>query len=482
MTAAPVLVWFRDDLRLADNPALHAAVESGCPVVALFVLDEASPGIRPLGGASRWWLHHSLARLGESLAARGGRLILRRGPAAIVVGSVVDEIAATAVFWNRRYGGAEVTIDREIKADLKTRGIEARSFQAGLLYEPHAIRTRGGDPFRVFTPFWKACLAAPAPRAPFAPPDRIAGFAGAIDGDALTDWRLLPTAPDWSGGLATTWRPGEDGARERLAAFLDLGIHSYSHDRDRPDLEGVSRLSPYLRFGEISPFAVRAAVMERVAHDAATEPSATKFLSEIGWREFSHHLLFHFPDLAKSNFQSRFDTFAWRDDGVFLAAWQAGRTGYPIVDAGMRQLWTTGWMHNRVRMIAASLLVKHGLVDWRAGERWFWDTLVDACPANNPAGWQWVAGSGADAAPFFRIFNPVTQGVRFDPDGTYVRRWVPELADLPTSVLHAPWTADAKTQAAAGVRLGTTYPLPIVDHAAARERALAAFATTAGRP
>ncbi|NLH81956.1 MAG: deoxyribodipyrimidine photo-lyase, partial [Phyllobacteriaceae bacterium] len=293
------------------------------------------------------------------------------------------------------------------------------------------------------------------------------------------DWDLRPRRPDWSGGLARAWTPGEAGATARLAAFVADGLARYAEERDRPDRDGVSRLSPHLRFGEISPFAVWAAVKARVATAPTTAASAEKFLAEIGWREFAHHLLFHAPDLAERNLQPRFDALAWRDDPAFVAAWRRGRTGYPLVDAGMRQLWETGWMHNRVRMVAASFLVKHGLVDWRVGEAWFWDTLVDACPANNPMGWQWVAGTGADAAPFFRVFNPVAQGEKFDPDGGYVRRWVPGTAALPNAVVHAPWTASPAVLAAAGVRLDETLPRPIVDHAAARRRALDAFAATA---
>ncbi len=482
MPSRPVIVWFRDDLRLRDHPALAAAVASGRPVVALYVLDEASPGVRPLGAAARWWLDRSLAALAETLAGLGVPLVLRRGPASIVVGAVVEATDAAAVHWNRRYGGPEVAIDRDLKADLRRRGIEAHSFHGNVLFEPPAVRTGSGGSYRVFTAFWRACLAGPAPRSPLPMPTRPTPFAGGGDGDRLIDWGLRPSAPDWSGGLAESWVPGEAGALAGLDRFLDHGLARYGEERDRPDLDGVSRLSPHLRFGEISPFTVWAAVRARVVDTPEAAGSAEKFLSEIGWREFAHHLLFHAPDMASRNLQPRFDALPWRDDPAFLAAWGRGRTGQPLVDAGLRQLWRTGWMHNRVRMVAASFLVKHGLVDWRAGEAWFWDTLVDACPANNPMGWQWVAGTGADAAPFFRIFNPVAQSEKFDPDGAYVRRWVPELAGLPTKALHAPWTAAPGVLAAAGVRLDETYPRPIVEHGFARARALAAFERTARSP
>ncbi len=477
MSTRPAIVWFRDDLRLDDHPALQWAIASGRPVVALWVLDEASPGVRPLGGAARWWLDRSLRSLARSLEARGGRLVLRRGPASVVVPAVVAETGAGAVCWNRRYGAAEVAIDRELEDDLSNRGIEVESFHGSVLFEPNATRTGSGGPYRVFTPFWRACRAGAAPRAPSDAPARIAAPALPIASDDLDAWGLTPTKPDWSGGLAATWTPGEAGAAARLATFLREGIYSYTDDRDRPDLEAVSRLSPHLRFGEISPFRVWAAV-EAVAAERPTA-SVEKFRAELGWREFCHHLAFHFPDLEERSFQPRFDAFAWRDDPAFLAAWRRGQTGYPLVDAGMRQLWQTGWMHNRVRMVVASFLAKHGLIDWRHGERWFWDTLVDACPANNPAGWQWVAGCGADAAPYFRIFNPITQSETFDPDGAYIRRFVPELAQLPTDAIHAPWKAPTLVLRAAGVRLDDTYPRPIVDHATARARALDAFAATA---
>jgi len=474
----PVIVWFRDDLRLDDHPALAHAVAIGRPMVALYVLDEVSPGLRRLGGASRWWLHHTLAALGEALARRGCRLHLRRGPSGDVVAGLAEEIDAAEVVWNRRQLPAMTAIDADLKLRLRAEGRAVRSFAGNLLHEPHRVTTASGTGFRVFTPFWRACRAAGIARPPLAAPTAIRGWTGDLDALPLAAFDLLPRRPDWSGGLAATWRPGEAGAGERLRHFLADGLAGYATRRDRPDLDAASRLSPHLRFGEISPARVVAAVAAQVAADPSLAADAEKFVAEIGWREFAFHLAFHFGDLAERNFQARFDGFPWRDDAVLLEAWRRGRTGYPLVDAGMRELWATGTMHNRVRMVVASFLAKHGLIDWREGERWFFDTLVDACPAVNPASWQWVAGSGADAAPWFRIFNPVSQGVKFDPDGAYVRRWVPELAGLPATAIQAPWTAPAAVLAAAGVRLGTSYPPPIVDHAAARARALAALTTT----
>ncbi len=475
----PVLVWLRDDLRLADNPALQAGLATGRPLLLLYVLDEVSPGIRPLGGASRWWLHHSLAALARDVAALGGRLILRRGPAGRLLPAVIEASGAEVVHWNRRWGGGEIDLDGTLKAELRASGLTVESHRAALLHEPTRLTTKTGTPFRVFTPFWKALTATFPPRPPLARPAHLPPPPEGIASDTLDDWHLLPTKPDWAGGLAATWTPGEAGAAARLAAFLRCGIYSYSTERDRPDLDVTSRLAPHLRFGEISPFQVVAAVEAAgVGPRPPARADRDKFLAEVGWREFAHHLLAQEPDLATRNFQRRFDAFPWRDDPAFLAEWQKGLTGYPLVDAGMRELWATGTMHNRVRMVVASFLVKHGALDWRAGEAWFWDTLVDACRANNPASWQWVAGSGADAAPYFRIFNPMTQGEKFDPDGNYVARWVPELARLPAKVIHAPWTASPAVLAAAGVRLGVTYPHPIVEHAQARDRALSAFART----
>ncbi|MBL8574007.1 MAG: deoxyribodipyrimidine photo-lyase [Hyphomicrobiaceae bacterium] len=482
MTAATHLVWLRNDLRIADNPALAAAADGEARVVACFVLDEHSPGLRPLGGASRWWLHHSLTRLAEALDRRGIALVLRRGAATDVVPALARALGATRVDWSRRYGGAEIAVDKAVKARLRQDGIEAASHNGALLYEPWTVKTKTGEFFKVFTPFARSARAGGEPAAPppALVPRPIAGRPTvAIETDSLDDWRLLPRAPDWAGGLRATWQPGEDGAIARLAAFLDAGLRGYADGRDRPDQGFTSRLSPHLAFGEISPRTVwhaAAARLDGLGGEPVPARDVEKFHSELMWREFSHHLLYHRPDLATVNFQPRFDHFPWNGDPAALARWQAGQTGYPIVDAGMRQLWQTGYMHNRVRMIVGSLLVKHLLIDWRAGERWFWDTLVDADAANNAAGWQWIAGSGADAAPYFRVFNPILQGEKFDPDGAYVARYVPELARLPASVIQKPWTASPQTLHAAGVRLGESYPRPVVDHDKGRARALAAFA------
>lgn len=454
MSAAPSIVWFRDDLRLGDHPALHAAVERGEPVVAVYVLDEASPGIRPLGGAAKWWLHHSLDSLAADLGELGVRLVLRRGPAGRIIRSLVDETGAGAVYWNRRYGGAERGIDTDLKSALTDDGIEVRSFDGSLLFEPWTIRTGSDTPFSVFTPFWKACLSADEPRHPLPAPspgdlDGVGGAhgRGGPASDDLDDWELLPTDPDWAGGLRETWEPGEAAAHDRLDAFLRDDLGDYATGRDRLDRQVTSRLSPRLRWGELSPHQVWHATRER----AAGTEGARKFLSEVGWREFAWHILFHFPDLATKSWRAEFDAFPWpRLKPSALTAWERGRTGVPVVDAAMRELWHTGVVHNRARMITASFLTKNLLIDWRRGEQWFWDTLVDADHANNPFGWQWVAGSGADAAPYFRVFNPELQREKFDPDGAYVGRWVPEYG-----------TGD--------------YPEPIVDLKVTRTAALAAY-------
>ncbi len=470
------LVWFRQDLRLADNPALKAAASGR--VIPVYIHDPQAAGEWAMGGAAQWWLHHSLADLDRNLQALGSRLILRHGSAPAVLDDLIAEVGVSRVVWNRCYEPWAIARDRAVKGDLKARGLQVESFNASLLFEPWTIRSGAGGPFRVYTPFWRACRAAGGPSAPEAAPDRLEAPAVWPHSERLNDWHLLPTAPDWSGGLRTAWTPGEAAARDRLIAFLDRALGQYRDRRNEPGVPATSGLSPHLHWGEIGPRQVWSAVADRLETGAVAgrEGQAETFLKEIVWREFSYHLLFHNPDLPHRPLNARFEDFPWTDDETgHLAAWQRGRTGYPIVDAGMRQLWATGWMHNRVRMVVASFLVKDLLLPWQAGEAWFWDTLVDADLASNSASWQWVAGCGADAAPYFRVFNPVLQGEKFDPAGAYVRHWVPEVARLPDRFVHRPWQAPGEVLEAAGVRLGETYPGPIVDHSEARARALAAF-------
>jgi deoxyribodipyrimidine photo-lyase len=470
----PVILWFRQDLRLADNPALGAALASGRPVLPVFILDDEAPGRWRPGGASRWWLHRSLERLGAALAQRGARLILRRGPAADALDRLIAETGAAGIHWNRLYEPWAIARDTGIKESLKLRGLAADSHNAALIAEPWEIATGAGQPYKVFTPFWRALRSRPAPLTPMAAPNRIPMPERLPESDALDDLALRPRI-DWAGGLRDAWTPGEAGAGQRLAGFLDAALADYAGARDRPDLAATSRLSPHLHWGEIGPRQAWHAVAMRQAAEPAFATAAEAFLRELGWREFSHHLLYHWPTLPEQPWRPEFADFPWRDDPAGLAAWQRGRTGFPIVDAGMRELWTAGWMHNRVRMIVASFLVKDLLIPWPQGEAWFWDTLVDADLAQNAASWQWVAGSGADAAPYFRIFNPVAQGEKFDPDGDYVRRFLPELARLPGRFLQRPWQAPTDALRAAGIVLGKSYPLPCVDHAVARDRALAAW-------
>ncbi len=481
-SGSPALVWFRDDLRLSDHPALHAAAKSGAPLVCVYVLDEdssspRSPRRHPLGDASRWWLGQSLRNLQASLARRGQTLVLRKGPPSRVITGLAQDIQACAVHWIESDIPGQAADEREVRTELEKIGVSASSFPSDLLVKPASLRNKDGRGLRVFTPFWKRVLSMGDPPQPLPAPKKLKPGPD-VASDDLASWKLEPTHPDWAGGLRETWTAGESAAQERLHDFLENSIKGYASLRDRPDRDGTSRLSPHLRFGEISPRQVWHAANFAAAQKPAIANDTGKFLSELGWREFSRHLLFDRPDLAEENLQPSFDAFPWRHDAKALRAWQRGQTGYPIVDAGMRELWHTGVMHNRVRMVVASFLVKHLLIDWRHGEKWFWDTLVDADPGSNPASWQWVAGSGADAAPYFRVFNPVLQGEKFDPDGAYVSKWVPELARLPAKLIHQPWEATPMELAAAGITLGKTYPEPIVDHKAARTRALAAYAKT----
>ena len=464
------IVWFRQDLRLADNPALAHAASLG-PIVPVYILDETSPSDgRRLGGASRWWLHHSLAALKENL---GGLVLMRGDPRALLL-ELARKTSATGVVWNRCYEPHAIARDRQLKTDIASAGLDVQSFNGSLLHEPWEVATGGGGPYKVFTQFWNACRRQPVARPVAVPAFEIADVGGV--GDDLAAWRLLPKRPNWAADWGRYWSPGEAGAAMRLDQFIKHGLAGYADLRNRPDLPNVSRLSPHVHWGEISP----RLIWSRIAHAADRHErlrgDAGKFLSELGWREFAHHLLYHFPTLPTHNWKPAFDSYPWRASKSDLKAWQKGQTGYPLVDAGMRELWATGTMHNRVRMVAASFLVKHLRIDWRQGEAWFWDTLVDADLANNASGWQWVAGSGADAAPYFRIFNPMEQGRRFDPDGDYVRRWCPELARLPTPMIHAPFEAPPLILHEAGIVLGRTYPSPIVDHKSARLAALAGYA------
>lgn len=483
MSVTPTLIWFRQDLRLQDNPALAAAVGRGGPVVPVYVLDDAAEGNWPMGGAGRWWLHHALAALDASLRERGSRLVIARGSAVEVVRSLVKATGAGAVFWNRRYEPAVIARDASIKAELLASGVEAKSFCGAVLFEPHLIQNKQGKPFQVFTPYWKHCLTLPVPPAVKFTETTIATPATWPKSLELAELELRPKIK-WDSGLAATWQPGEAGAAARLKTFVARAMDNYADARNLPDRDGTSMLSPWLHFGEIGPRQVWAAVAAESKASGVFPSSngARVFLSEIGWREFAHHLLFHFPHTPERPLRADFEKFRWAEDadGKKLRAWQRGRTGYPIVDAGMRQLYATGWMHNRVRMVVASFLVKHLRLNWTHGAAWFWDTLVDADLASNTLGWQWSAGCGADAAPYFRVFAPVLQGTRFDADGDYVRRWVPELAKLPAEHIHAPWEAPAAVLARAGVELGKNYPGPMVNHAKARDEALAAFKARRG--
>jgi len=473
---AATIVWFRQDLRLQDNPALVAAVARGGPVVPVYVLDDAGEERWPAGGASRWWLHHSLAALDAALRERGSRLVLAQGETGPVLRGLIKATGATAVCWNRRYEPAVIARDKALKAGLTAAGVEAKSFNASLLFEPHTVRKKAGGPFQVFTPYWKHCqtLAVEAPVKLRAGP--IAAPVKWPKSVRLDELGLLPVIK-WDAGFAKMWQPGEAGALKRLKKFTTEAMAAYAEQRNLPDSDGTSALSPYLHFGEISPRQIWAAV-RALSKESGVFPAnrgAQVFLSEVGWREFAYHLLYHFPHTPEQPLRADFAAFPWRKDVKHLRAWQRGLTGYPIVDAGMRQLWATGWMHNRVRMIVASFLVKHLRLSWQEGAGWFWATLVDADLANNTLGWQWSAGCGADAAPYFRIFNPILQGEKFDPAGKYVRRWVPELTKLPADFIHQPWAAPMHVLAEAGLTLGGEYPHPIVDHGEARVAALAAL-------
>ena len=472
-----VLVWFRQDLRLADNPALHAAAASGARVLAVFIHDDDGAGDWRPGAASRWWLNRSLAKLDDAL---GGKLFELRGDPRELIPDLVREFGVTGVYWNRCVEPWRREQEDSIKERLLASSIEVKTFNGSLLWDPPTINKPDGTPYRVFTPFYrKGCLEnGIPPRTPLPAPADLALASPAESSRSAESRELsgfIPPEVDFS-----LWQPGEEGAVKALDRFLAEALHDYDRQRDIPAVAGTSRLSPHLHFGEISPNQVWYAVCKRGTNGKLSD-DADRFLSEIGWREFSNYLLYHNPDLPHTNLQRRFDRFPWGVNDSLLLAWQRGETGFPIVDAGMRELATTGYMHNRVRMVTASFLVKNLLTDWRHGERWFWEKLVDADLANNSASWQWVAGCGADAAPYFRIFNPVSQGNKFDPDGAYVRRFVPELSALPNKYIHSPFDAPAEILEQAGIRLGETYPEPVADLSLSRQAALDAYRSTGTR-
>jgi deoxyribodipyrimidine photo-lyase len=477
MPNRPTLVWLRQDLRLQDNAAFHAALANGGPIIPVYVLAETGAGRWAPGVASRWWLHGSLETLARSLETRGTRLILRRGDSATELRALARETGAAMICWNRAYEPEARAEEAAVRRTLAADGIEIRESAGGLLFEPAAIRNQAEKPFQVFTPFWRHCLTQPVPVPLALPAGRWPPPKPRPRSDVLEDWALrMP--PGRTEEFRASGTPGEEGGQRCLAKFIAQAMDDYQKRRDVPAVEGTSRLSPHLHFGELTPRQIWAAVEEasRTSGVMPRSRGAFVFLGEVGWREFAHHLLWHFPHSAEAPLRPEYGDFPWRRDEAVLRAWQQGRTGYPIVDAGMRQLRRTGWMHNRVRMIVASFLVKQLLQPWSEGAAWFWDTLVDADLANNTLGWQWSAGCGADAAPYFRIFNPVLQGEKFDPAGDYVRRWVPELARVPAETIHQPWSTAPLALAAAGVALGHDYPHPIIAPGEGRARALAALA------
>ena len=458
--SSPTLLWLRQDLRLADHPALTAAAAKG-PLIILYILDDKTPESWLWGGASRWWLHHSLQNLSQKIP-----MVFRVGRADQVISDVLRETGATSLHFTRDYAPWSATLENNIKLDCEKINVTCHRYGGFLLHEPESIRNGAGEPYKVYTPYSRACFAKGEPRT-LKPVPKFETYNGKITSDNLNDWNLLPTKPNWAKGLEETWTPGEEHAHELLYKFLDEALIDYADGRDRTDKPFTSRLSAHLHWGEISPHQIWHATRNAMARaEGALDRSGEKFLKEILWREFSYHLLHHFPHFPDHPFKPEYAEFPWVEDEAALARWQQGKTGYPIVDAGMRELWHTGIMHNRVRMIAASFLIKDLLIPWQQGERWFWDTLVDADIASNSASWQWVAGCGADASPYYRIFNPILQGVKFDPEGAYVKKWVPELKHVPKESIHCPWEMPTPPQ---------DYPKRMVDHAFARDRALEAF-------
>ena len=468
---SPLIYWFRQDLRIKDNPTLTAAAQTGRPIMCVYILDQNQSNHWPNGAATLWWLHHSLSRLSESLKALNIKLILRKGSVIEELDNIVQSTGAESLYFTRHYEPYNSDLESQINQHFSDQ-IEVKRFRGYLLYEPEAIRTGKDEPYKVFTPFYRCCLKTSTPSAPVRAPKNLISYKKKIASDRLNDWKLLPKTPNWAKGFNEHWVPGELGAHENLKDFITHSGNKYPVLRNRPDVTGKSRLSPHMHFGEISPRQIWTAIKNS---PKILEHNGEAYLRQLIWRDFAYHLLAHWPNFPEKPFRKEFNKFPWKTDTKSLQAWQQGNTGYPIVDAGMRELWKTGWMHNRVRMIVASFLIKDLLIPWQQGEEWFWDTLVDANLANNAASWQWVAGSGADASPYFRVFNPVLQGEKFDPIGDYVREWVPELKYIPKKYIHSPWLAPEDILIKAKITLGKNYPHPIIDHSFARDRALAAY-------
>tara|TARA_R110002049_G_scaffold2743_4_gene21085 strand:+ start:17911 stop:19362 length:1452 start_codon:yes stop_codon:yes gene_type:complete len=470
-TQSPLVYWFRQDLRISDNATLTAAAKTGRPVICVYILDENKNNHWHFGAASLWWLHHSLNQLSSALKDLDIKLILRKGSVIEELKNIFHASGADALYFTRHYEPYSDELENQITQHFSDK-IDVKRFKGYLLYEPEEIRSGKNEPYKVFTPFYRACMNTFTPGSPLPAPKKLVAYRKKLASDRLSAWNLLPKKPDWAKGFNDYWTPGETGAHENLKDFIQHTGGKYSVLRNRPDVAGTSRLSPHLHFGEISP----RQVWTKIKNSQKTpDNSSDAYLRQLIWRDFAYHLLVHWPDFPTKPFKKQFSKFPWKNDTSALRAWQQGKTGYPIVDAGMRELWKTGWMHNRVRMIVASFLIKDLLIPWQRGEEWFWNTLVDADLANNAAGWQWVAGSGADASPYFRVFNPVLQGEKFDPSGDYVREWVPELKHMPKKYIHSPWLAPKDVLTAANVTLDKHYPAPIVDHGMARDRALAAY-------